>query len=82
MILLLLTLVFFACLALFCIHMRVGSPFHRGLTRAVCALWMLIFCSLIPGIGIGVNAVSVACVSLLGLPGLGLLAVVAGMPVG
>ena len=75
-----LTLLFFGALACVCLHVRVGSRFHRSLTRAVCALWMLIFCSLIPGIG--VNAVNVACVSLLGLPGLGLLAVVAGMPMG
>lgn len=80
MILLLLTLFFFGFLAVVCIHTRVGSRFHRGLARAVCALWALIGCSLIPGAGIGVNAVNVACVSILGAPGLGLLAVLAHLP--
>ena len=80
MISLLFTLIFFLLLAVICIRVRVGSPFHRGLTRVVCALWALIGCSLIPGIGIGVNAVNVACVSFLGVPGLGLLAVLARLP--
>ena len=80
MILLLFTLLFFAALAFFCLRVRVHSPFHRALTRGVCALWALIFCSLIPGIGIGVNALNTVIVGALGLPGLGLLAVLAGMP--
>ena len=77
---LLFTLVFFLLLAVICIRVRVGSRFHRGLTRSLRALWTLIACALIPGLGIGVNAVNVACVSLLGLPGLGLLAVLARLP--
>lgn len=76
----LLILFFFAVLAFICVRVRIGSRFHRGLTRAVCAIWALAAFSLIPGTGVGLNALNVACVSALGLPGLGLLAVLARMP--
>jgi len=68
-----------ALLAAVCLKTRVGSRFHRGLTRGVCALWALMLCTLLPGWGVGVNALTVACVGWLGLPGLGLLQVVAMM---
>ena len=67
----------FALLAAVCLRTRVGSPFHRGVTRAV---WMLAGLSLIPGCRVGVNALTVACVSVLGLPGLGLVQVIALLP--
>ena len=76
------TLIFFGCLAFFCMRMRVGGLAHRGLTRGVCALWTLILCTLVPGLNVGINAVNVACIGTLGLPGLGLLAVLAQMPLG
>lgn len=73
-------LLFFALLAAVCLRTRVGSPFHRGVTRAVCSVWMLAGLSLIPGCRVGVNALTVACVSVLGLPGLGLVQVIALLP--
>ena len=65
-----------------CRRVRVGSRFHRALVRGVCALWALVAFSLVPGARVGVNALAVACVGWLGLPGLGLLQVIAIMPVG
>lgn len=62
-----------------CLRVRVGSRFHRVLTRAVCAVWTLMLFSLVPGAHIGVNALTVACVGWLGLPGLGMLQVIAMM---
>ena len=66
-------------IAAVCLRVRVGARFHRGLCRAVCAVWALALFSLIPGVQVGVNALTVACVSWLGLPGLGLLQVIAMM---
>ena len=63
-----------------CLRVRVGSRFHRALTRAVCAVWALMLFSLLPGARVGVNALTVACVGWLGLPGLGLMQVIALMP--
>ena len=79
MLLLLLALIFFAGLAFVCRNVRVGSRFHRGLSRGVCALWALLLFSLVPGVRVGVNALSVLCVGWLGLPGWGLLQVIAMM---
>lgn len=69
-----------AALAWVCPRVRIGSPFHKALSRGVKAVGMLAFCSLIPGFRAGVNALTVACVAALGLPGLGLLQVIAMMP--
>ena len=69
----------FSLLALVCMRVRVGSRFHRGLTRGVCAVWALMLLSLIPGFRVGVNALTVLCAGALGLPGVGLLQAVAMM---
>ncbi len=58
---------FFAMLTLIALRVRVGSRFYRGMRRAVCAAAALAVSGLI-------------CVSALGLPGLGLLHVIARMP--
>ena len=52
----------------------------RTLTEVALAVALLAVCSLIPGFRVGINALSVACVGALGLPGLGLLQVIALMP--
>ena len=75
-----LTAVLFAALAFIALRMRVGSAFHRGLQKCVCACLALFLCSLVPGMQAGVNALAVAVVAVLGLPGLGLLQVIALMP--
>ena len=75
----LLALAALALLAALCLNTRVGSPFHRAVTRGVCAVWALALFSLLPGARVGVNALTVACVGTLGLPGLGLLQVVGMM---
>ena len=67
-------------LAVVCPRVRVGSPFHRAPCRGTAAVAALAACSLIPGARVGVNALSAACVAILGLPGLGLLQVIAMMP--
>ena len=69
-----------ALLAAVCPRVRVGSPFHRALCRGTAAVAALADCSLIPGARVGVNALTTACVAALGLPGLGLLQVIALMP--
>ena len=69
-----------AALAAVCPRVRIGSPTHRALRRGAAALGLLAVCSLIPGFRVGINALSVACVGALGLPGLGLLQVIALMP--
>ncbi len=69
-----------ALLAVVCPRVRVGSRFHRGLTRALCALSALALFSLVPGARVGVNALTAACVSALGLPGLAVLQVISMMP--
>ena len=73
-------LLLFALLTAICLRVRIGSRFHHGVSRGVWAVWALILCGLIPGFRVGVNALSVACVGVLGLPGLGLLQVIALMP--
>lgn len=69
-----------AALAVICPRVRVGSPFHRALRRGVLALGLLTVFSLIPGIRVGVNGLTLLCVGTLGLPGLGLAQVIAAMP--
>ena len=75
----LLALASLALLAAVCLRVRIGSRFHRGLCRVVCAVWALMVFSWLPFARVGVNALTVACVSWLGLPGLGLLQVVGMM---
>lgn len=67
-------------LAWICPRVRVGSRFHRGLGRGLEALGVLLVLSLAPGFRVGVNALTVVCVALLGLPGAGMLQVIAMMP--
>ncbi|MBQ9198440.1 MAG: pro-sigmaK processing inhibitor BofA family protein [Clostridia bacterium] len=67
-------------LALICMKTRVGSRFHRAVARSVSAIWVLMALSALPGFRVGVNALSVACAGVLGLPGIGLMQVVAMMP--
>ena len=74
------TAVFFALLWTFCLHIRVGSSVFRMLKRGTCALWALIFLSLIPGMRLGINALNTAALAWLGLPGAVLLQVIALMP--
>lgn len=69
---------FFAALTLIALRVRVGSRFYRGMQRAVCAAAALAVSGLISPVG--VNLLNLLCVSALGLPGLGLLHVVARMP--
>ena len=76
----LVTAAFLGMLTLLCAHVRVGSRAHRALSRAVCAVCLLMLSSLLPGMRVGVNALTVACVACLGLPGLGLLQVLTLMP--
>ncbi len=71
--------VFFMTLNAVCSRIRIGSRFHRAMTRAVAALFVLVLFSVLPFARVGVNALTVACVSLLGLPGLGMLQVIALM---
>lgn len=73
------TAIVFSLLALACPRVRVGSLFHRGLTRGVCAVWALMLLSLVPGFRVGLNALTVTCAGALGLPGIGLMQVVALM---
>lgn len=75
----LLALFCLALLAMICLRVRIGSRFHRGLCRAVCAVWALMLFSWLPFSRVGVNLLTVACVSWLGMPGLGLLQVVGMM---
>ena len=60
------------------LRVRVGSRFYRGMRRAVCAAAALAVSGLISPVG--VNLLNLLCVSALGLPGLGLLHVIARMP--
>ena len=69
---------FFAVLAAWTLRVRIGSRFYRGMRRAVCAAGLLAVSGLISPVG--VNLANVLCVAALGLPGLGLLHVVARMP--
>lgn len=69
---------FFSALAVLALRVRIGSRFYRGMRRAVCAAGLLAVSGLISPVG--VNLLNLLCVSALGLPGLGLLHVVARMP--
>ncbi len=68
--------IFFTLLNAMCRRVRIGSRLHRAMTRGVCALFMLALFSCLPFSNVGINALTVTCVSLLGLPGLGLLQVI------
>ena len=68
---------FFAMLTLIALRVRVGSRFYRGMRRAVCAAALAVSGLISP---VGVNLLNLLCVSALGLPGLGLLHVIARMP--
>ena len=78
--LILLICAFFSLLTWLCLRMRIGSRVHRMLIRVVCAVYLVLLFSLIPGVRVHINALTLACVSALGLPGLGLLQVIALMP--
>ena len=69
---------FYARLSLLALRVRGGSRFSLGLRRAVCAAAALAVSGLISPVG--VNLLNLLCVSALGLPGLGLLHVIARMP--
>ena len=71
--------IFFTMLNAVCRRVRIGSRFHRAMTRAVAALFVLVLFSFLPFARVGVNALTVACVSMHGLPGLGMLQVIALM---
>lgn len=75
-----LTMAFFVLLGAVAFRVRVGSAFHKGMKRCVYASLLLFFCSLLPGMQMGVNALAIAAVALLGVPGLALLQVIALMP--
>ena len=77
---LLLTAALFALLYAFCMRVRVGSYVFRALSRAVGAVWALALLSLVPGVTIGLNALNILTVSLLGAPGAMLMQVIAWMP--
>ena len=74
------TAVFFGTLGYISHRVRVGSAFFTGMKRCVCAVWMLYLLSLVPGMRMGVNALSIATVAALGAPGAGLLQIIALMP--
>lgn len=75
-----LTAAFFLLLGFFSLRVRVGSGVFRALKRGVCALWALVFLSLVPGTSLGVNALNILALSALGVPGAVLLQVIAWMP--
>lgn len=74
------TAVFFSSLGFISFRVRVGSAFFKGMKKCVCAVWVLYLLSLVPGMRMGVNALGVATVAALGLPGAMLLQVIALMP--
>ena len=74
------TAALFLLLSLTAMRLRVGSAFHKGLTRCTCAGVVLLLGSLLPGIQVGVNALAIAAVAILHAPGLVLLQVIAMMP--
>lgn len=66
-------------LAILCPRVRIGSPAHRALRRGVMALGALWALSLLPGFRVGVNALTVSCAALLGLPGVAVMQAIALM---
>ena len=74
------TAVFFALLWVFCLRIRVGSTTFIALKRGVCALWALIFLSLVPGMRLGINLLNTAALAWLGVPGAVLMQVIALIP--
>jgi len=74
------TAAFFALLTAGCMRIRVGGKVYRALQKGTGALWGLIFFTLVPGVTIGVNLLSVAALTALGIPGAVLLQVIALMP--
>ena len=74
------TAVFFGTLGYISHRVRVDSAFFTGMKRCVCAVWVLYLLSLVPGMRMGVNALSIATVAALGAPGAVLLQVVSLMP--
>lgn len=78
--LIVITAAFFALLYAFCMRVRVGSGAFCAMKRSVMAVWGIVFLSLLPGIRIGLNALNVMMVALLGAPGAVLLQVIALMP--
>ena len=74
------TAAFFALLYAFCVRVRVGSGAFRALKRSVTAVWALLFLSLLPGVTMGLNALNVLTLMLLGAPGAVMLQVIARMP--
>lgn len=72
------TALFFAALTLCTLRVRIGSRAYRGMQRCLYAAGMLFVSGLVSSIG--VNALNLLCVSLLGAPGLGLLHVLARLP--
>lgn len=71
---------FFALLYTICMRVRADSLLYRLIARAAPAACMLLCYSLLPFAGVGVNAVTLYCVSALGLPGLALMQVIALIP--
>lgn len=58
------------------------TPFsrtHRALEKALRGAALALAISLVPNSGVGLNALSMLCAGALGLPGMGLLAVLAAM---
>lgn len=76
----LLTAAFFTLLYAFCMRVRVGSRVFCALSSGVKSLWALAILSLVPGVTIGLNLLSILMLSLLGAPGAVLLQVIAFMP--
>lgn len=74
------TAAFFALLTAGCLRIRVGGKVYRALQKGTGALWMLIALTLVPGVTIGVNLLSIAVLAMLGIPGAALLQVIALMP--
>lgn len=75
-----LTAAFFLGMYVFCMRVRVDSGVFRALSRGVQAVWALAILSLIPGVTLGINALNILTLSLLGAPGAMLLQVIAWMP--
>ena len=71
---------FFLLLGSFCMGVRVGGRVYRAVSRGVCAVWILVALSLVPGMRLGVNLMNVSVISALGIPGGVLLQVIALMP--
>lgn len=72
------TALFFAALTFLTLRVRIGSRAYRGMQRCLCAAGMLFISGLVSPVGL--NALNLLCVSLLGASGLGLLHVIACLP--